>query len=129
LKILEEPPNNTHFIKIAPSISIFLPTILSRLIVEVRKSEKVKIEIELDFRRLTLEDIFLFIKKHKFSSKNTLIELIGAIFVKAVKEGIYFKVDELESFEKATVLASLNSKGYTILTNLLLIIYNNKAKR
>ena len=108
--------------------SIFLPTILSRLIVEVIKDKKEKIEIELDFKNLRMEDIFNFVKKNKFKSKNELNNLIFAILTKSVESGIKLNTDELESFEKSVILSSLNSKGYTILTNLLLIIYNKNKK-
>ena len=128
LKILEEPPKNIYFIIIAPSKSIFLPTILSRLIVEVIKEKKEKIEIELDFKNLRMEDIFNFVKKNKFKSKNELNNLIFTILTKSVESGIKLNTDELESFEKSVILSSLNSKGYTILTNLLLIIYNKNKK-
>ncbi len=128
LKILEEPPKNIYFIIIAPSKSIFLPTILSRLIVEVIKEKKEKTQIELDFTNLKMEDIFNFIKKHKFKSRNELNELIFAILRQSVESGIDLNTKELENFEKSVVLSSLNSKGYTILTNLLLIIYNKNRK-
>ena len=124
LKILEEPPKNIHFIIIAPSKSIFLPTILSRLIVEIVKEQKEQIEIELDFRILTIENIFNFVKKHKFTSSNDLKDLISIILTKSIKEGINFTTKELEEFEKSLILSSLHSKGYTILINILLIIYN-----
>jgi len=128
LKILEEPPKNIHFILISPSRSIFLPTILSRLIVEVVKEEKEKLEIELNFENLTIEDIFNFVKKYKFTSSNDLKDLISLILTKSVDSGITFNSRELEIFEKSIILTSLNSKGYTILTNLLLIIFNKLNK-
>ena len=64
LKALEEPPRNIEFILIAPSKSIFLPTIRSRLPITVKQSEKLVQEVDISLERLDLMQLFNFIKAH-----------------------------------------------------------------
>jgi hypothetical protein len=55
LKVFEEPTANTHFFVLAPSIEIFLPTVLSRLTVIRRDPQSLEIKVS----KKSLENVFL----------------------------------------------------------------------
>lgn len=65
LKIFEEPPPDTHFFLIAPTAEIFLPTLLSRLIIQTFPKEKktqISSQRAADFFTASLADRFSLIK-------------------------------------------------------------------
>ncbi len=128
LKILEEPPKNIIFFIVGTSKSIFLPTILSRMVIEEIKEEKKEYQLEIDLNNLTLSSIFTFIKKNRFISKEELKSIIENLLREAIKIGIEFSEDDLENFKIAIELASLNSKPTYLLSDLLLTIYINRIK-
>jgi len=130
LKLLEEPPRNTLFTIIASSKSALLPTIRSRLPIRNIESKKKKLTLNIDLSKLELSDIFAFLKENKSIKKLELKELIEALFLESVQAlKIEFNEDELESFERAIALAELNTRQTTILSELMLIIYQAKGRR
>ena len=58
LLILEESPKNIAFILVAPAKNIFLPTICSRMFIKTKFNKAAPIQINLNFTRLTLMEIF-----------------------------------------------------------------------
>lgn len=133
LKIIEEPPRNIFFLIACESKNMLLPTIRSRLILENRLGKKERVKSGLNFRRLELRDIYKFIdekieleRSEKFG-KNELKELIVAIVLEASEAGVKFSADELDYVYKAVLLAELNSKAHSILTPILLMIYEKRV--
>jgi len=127
LKLLEEPPRNIVFILIVRSKSALLPTIRSRLPLEVIKSEKPDIDLGIDLKYMDYNDIFNFLKEHKYEKKDDLKVLVSTIIKKAMLElRIDFLQSELEMFDKLLILSELNSRSQNILAYLLLLIYRKR---
>jgi len=127
LKLLEEPPRNIVFILIVRSKSALLPTIRSRLPLEVIKYEKPNIDLGIDLKYMDYNDIFNFLKEHKFEKKDDLKVLVSSIMKNAMVElKIDFLQSELEMFDRLLVLSDLNSRSQNILAYLLLLIYRKK---
>ena len=130
LKLLEEPPRNIVFILIAKSKTALLPTIRSRMQSEMIEVEKEPFVLELNIEKMELNDIFIFLKSHRKSSKIVLKETIEAILKEALvtaKIGLYER--ELALFDKALMLAELNTRPQTILSTLLLTLYHARMRR
>jgi DNA polymerase-3 subunit delta' len=128
LKILEEPPRNITFVLCAPSKTIFLPTIRSRLLLKSIEADKTIVNTELDFRKMSINDIYIFLKEHNLSEKEEIKLLLQAILNEAVGQGIRLTEDELEEFRKLMHLAELNSKGVNLILCALLCIYERRYK-
>lgn len=128
LKILEEPPRNIRFIIVAKSKNLLLPTIRSRLMIEVRKKETPRMALELNLKRLNLKDIYNFIEeqsnleKTESLSKNELLNLVKSIVCEAIEIGVKFKEEDYEYFYKLYRIVDLNTKAAPALTPLLLLI-------
>ena len=125
LKLLEEPPSNIVIIFIAPSKSIFLPTIRSRIPVSMRMSEKEVVDVGFDFNTLSLKTVFDYLKTNKFLPKKEAKAFIEAAFE-------YYKafpvtngeklVRELDEFDRSFRLLELNSPTGNILSSVLLLL-------
>jgi DNA polymerase-3 subunit delta' len=121
LKVLEEPPRNIEFILIAPSKSIFLPTIRSRLPIIKKSSPKMFQEVSISLKNLDLAKLFEFIKAHERIKKHDAKMLIeGLYFHAGFNEGMVFNRAQLEAFERAYRLIELNGRIGTVLTMLLM---------
>jgi len=130
LKLLEEPPRNIVFIIIAKTKASLLPTIRSRLEARVLKSDVSAYELGIDLGKLSLDDIFIFLKKHKHTSKDELKQIVETLLKQAVLiEGIKLKVTELDMFDKSLELLTLNSRAQHILSYLLLTIYKANQRK
>ncbi len=129
LKILEESPKNTIFIIISNSKTNFLPTIRSRMQIVNQIQEKKDRNVELDLKRMNLDEIFVFIKNHQRVPKQKIKELIQDIFYEALhKYNIKFNKSEMEVFENALQLAELNTRAEFLLSSILLTIFNRQNK-
>ena len=127
LKILEEPPKNVVFILVAQSKNVFLPTIRSRMVIKEIKTEKQKIDIDLNLKKMVLQDIYDFVKSNSKIDKNELKEITEAIVTKAIsEEGLGFTSKELSFFEELMRLIQLNTRPNVVLTSLLLAILKRK---
>ena len=120
LKILEEPPKNIVFILISPSKSSLLPTIRSRLPVRKEQSHTSVKELDIDLRRLDLQSVFEFVSRYKNSSRNELKELIEALYMQSLRQGVELKEREIENFDMAYRLVELNARGASVLMLILM---------
>ncbi len=121
LKLLEEPPQNIRFILIAPSKSILLPTILSRLpLSRVPNRAVTDITIPFSFLKFDLVTMNEFIKKHERISKREAKNIIEMLLIQASKELPKLNHDQLHAFETALPLLELNARPTTVFTALLL---------
>jgi len=127
LKLLEEPPPNIIIIFIAPSKSIFLPTIKSRMIFDIKKDEYEKTTIDFNFDRLDVKTIFNFLKDIRKFSHDELRIFIYEAFKYYQKKG-YNNENELELFDRVFRLNSLNSsQNHIILEVLLMLLLKAKS--
>ncbi|MDR0408381.1 MAG: DNA polymerase III subunit delta' [Campylobacteraceae bacterium] len=128
LKILEEPPRNITFILCAPSKTIFLPTIRSRLYIKTIEAEKTGVKSGIDFKKMGIGDIYFFLKEHNFLSKEEIKSLLQNILNEAIEQNIRLTEEELEEFRKLIHLAELNSKGANLILCALLCIYERRYR-
>jgi len=127
LKLLEEPPRNIAFILIVRTKSVLLPTIRSRLPLEVIKRDKRTVDLGIDLKYMDYNDIFNFLKSHRFEKKDDLKVLVSSIISKSMIElKIDFLQSELDMFDKLLVLSDLNSRSQNILAYLLLLVYRKR---
>ncbi len=121
LKVLEEPPRNIEFILIAPSKSVILPTIRSRLPMQKERSVHDVKSIDLHLATLDIGSLFAFVKAHERLKKHEAKELIEAIFHQAaVNEQLILTHSQLEVFEKSYRLIGLNARMQSVLTMVLM---------
>jgi len=120
LKILEEPPRNIVFILVSPSKSALLPTIRSRLPVKKEHTSTSLPALSIDLARLDLQSVFEFVSEHKNSSRNEIKELIEALYMQALRQGIRLKEREIENFDMAYRLVELNARGSSVLLLILM---------
>lgn len=134
LKILEEPPKNIVFTLIVPSKNTLLPTVRSRLMLEVRSRAKGRCEHGLDLWRIDLKSLDEFVKAQRELKENgklsalELSKLVGDIICDALDGGFVFSTDELEYFKKLNYISALNTAPEYVLTPLLLLLMK-KSKR
>ncbi|MDR1554615.1 MAG: DNA polymerase III subunit delta' [Campylobacteraceae bacterium] len=128
LKILEEPPRNIIFVLCAPSKTIFLPTIRSRLGIKVIEADKTVVKSGFDFKKMGMNELYSFLKEHNFLEKEEIKLLLQAILNEAMEQNIRLDESELEEFRKLMHLAELNSKGNNLILCALLCIYERRYK-
>lgn len=127
LKILEEPPRNIVFILIAPTKTVFLPTIRSRMGLKELKVDKQIVHSGLNLKNLCEKDIYEFVQANSRISRVELKDTIQMIVSEAVLEhGISFTEQELTHFSSILELAQLNSRPQNMLFTLLLTIMKRK---
>lgn len=126
LKVLEEPPKNVVFIIITTSKSAILPTILSRIPHKYLKRVKERNQCDIDFLRLDLKEIYIFLKDNQKISKEETKSLIESMLFKINVQKIKLNAKELETFSTALKLIELNSRPINVLTTLLLTLTQRK---
>lgn len=126
LKVLEESPSGVEFILLGLNKNTFLPTILSRAILE-DKRERLKIEpFELDLKTMKLEDIYSYLKKHSYSQEEVK-QQIQSLLLSIHQAKVELNEKELEFFNEAVrAQASYQRFEYTLLPLLLMLL---KRKR
>ncbi len=121
LKALEEPPKHIEFILIAPSKSLFLPTIRSRLPLINKASKPLVQAVDISLKQFDLTQLFDFIKTHERLKKHEAKALIEALYFQgSVKESMIYSRAQLEAFERAFRLIELNARVGTVLTMLMM---------
>lgn len=126
LKLFEEPPKNVYFIIVAPSKNVFLPTVLSRFVIEKYKIQKERMVLNLNLQKMDLASILNFLKKYENIDKNECLDLLDALSYECFKQDIKLKDDEIEFFYKAYELVKLNTKPSILLSTIALMLYERK---
>ncbi|EAJ6152792.1 DNA polymerase III subunit delta' [Campylobacter lari] len=126
LKLFEEPPKNVYFIIVAPSKNVFLPTILSRFIIEKHKIQKEKMSLNLDLKKMDLAQIASLLKQYENIDKHECLDLISVLSYECFKQDIKLNDEEIEFFYKAYELAKLNAKPTILLSTIALILHERK---
>ncbi len=121
LKIIEEPPTNIVFILIAPSKSLFLPTVRSRLpMINIRDKNAV-VPIDISLKNLDLQALFSFVKEYEKLKKHDLQALIEQIYHHVFSvERMVLNQEQLDAFDLAYRLIPLNGRSQSILVMLLM---------
>ncbi|WP_456452063.1 DNA polymerase III subunit delta' [Hydrogenimonas sp.] len=119
LKILEEPPPNTHFLLLTPSKSGLLPTIRSRLPVENRLEAQVEEESGVDLAHFDLAQLFKTLQENRRIDAKKAIRLVESLAKEAMRSG-RFTMDEelLAAFEQSVRLLDMGSPPNFVLTRL-----------
>lgn len=116
LKILEEPPRNIEFILITSSKSTLLPTICSRMPVSTQRGHNTPQPIDISFKKIDYEKVFLFLKSLENIKKDEAKKIVEAMLHKAtVVEKIKLSAKQLEHFETAFKLIELNSRPVSVI--------------
>lgn len=127
LKLLEEPPKNIEFIIVSPTKSNLLPTVRSRLPILKINNHHVVTQLELNLARLDYKDVFSFLKEHSRVKKEEAKELVQALFHRAtVIDMLILTPLQLENFDKAYRLLTLNSRPQSVLAMLLMSFAREK---
>lgn len=135
LKILEEPPENVKFILIARNKTAFLPTIRSRLLLKDMRSKEPIAPFSLDINKLSLSDIYNFIKSLSQDSSDNKIygrALVASLLDAVFRSGLRLDEDELNMFDNAFLELENYRRKEFVLLPLLLMVYQktrpNKAQ-
>ncbi len=130
LKVIEEPPRNKEFILITPSKSALLPTIKSRLPVNSLDSNISNIELNLNFKNLTLDEVYSFIQEQKRLKPKDAMPIVEEIVKEAIKSNS-FNMDEatLELLGNARIALDLGSPADFVITTVLLKLLAKKRRR
>jgi len=121
LKLLEEPPHNIEFIIISSTKSNLLPTVRSRLpILKQTNTHRVE-ELGLNLANLDYKEVFSFLKEHSRVKKKEARDLVEALFYRAtVVDMLILSEAQLDNFDKAYRLLTLNSRPQSVLAMLLM---------
>ena len=129
LKVLEEPPRNITFILIAPTKSVFLPTIRSRMPMKVLQAPKPPAQVSFDFSRLDVPAIFDFLKSNRYLGKEEAKALVEQAFdfygTLPAGRGLEER-ERLELFDRSYRLLNLNANPGNVLTTLFLTLLEVK---
>lgn len=128
LKVLEEPPRNIVFVIITTSKSNILPTILSRMPHKYLKSKIERVDIDFDFLRMDLKNLYQFLKDNQKIGKKEAKAIIESVMLKINSQKIKLTQKELDVFSNGIKLLELNSRPINILTTLLLTIIHRKYR-
>jgi len=120
LKLLEEPPKNIVFLILTKSKNSILPTILSRVQLKYNRVQKEIAQFQLDLSKLTLKNVYEFIKKNQRITKSELKEILESILFTAHTNNINLSQNQLEILSRSMKLNELNSRPINILTATLL---------
>ena len=130
LKVIEEPPPKISFILITASKATVLPTIRSRMPVNVLRDAEEDVEFELDMKNLDLASVYSFVQKHKrLVDKATAKVLIEKISKEAIKSQSY-DIDEktLDLFSDAFRALDVGSQPSFVFTAILLKLLARKRR-
>jgi DNA polymerase-3 subunit delta' len=128
LKVIEEPPKGVEFILITRSKSTILPTIRSRLPIEVLKEHIEIEELELNIKELNLALIYAFVQKYKRVSGAEAKILVEKISIDAMKSGRYnIDTNTLNLFSDSYKVLNVGSSPQFVLMTLLLKLLSKKV--
>ncbi|CCB80368.1 DNA polymerase III subunit delta [Helicobacter bizzozeronii CIII-1] len=124
LKILEEPPTNTRFIVIAKHKHALLPTMLSRLICQDKRTKIAKEPFKLNLATCTLQDIYTYLKELEGQSLSMEqgAQLIQSLLYALQEAKIPLKASMLDNFDQAMQANLLHMRPSHNLLPLLLMV-------
>jgi DNA polymerase-3 subunit delta' len=121
LKVLEEPPRNIAFVIVAPSKSVLLPTVRSRLPIRKTHADHAVTAVDIRLGTLDLGTLFDFVKENERLAKHDAKALIEGLFHQASRvEDLILTPVQLEAFDKAYRLIERNARVQNVLLMLLM---------
>ncbi len=127
LKVFEEPPKNIEFIIISPTKSNLLPTVRSRLPIQIGESTHDVISLDLNLSKIDYAQIFSFLKEHARAKKSDAKFLVEALYYRAtVVDMLILTSLQLENFDKAYRLLELNSRPQSVLAMIVMSFVREK---
>jgi DNA polymerase-3 subunit delta' len=127
LKVIEEPPKNIIFKIIVASKTMILPTILSRLPVQVSHSKNKTNEH--DIKNFGLEYIYTYLSQAKGTSADEAKAYIESLCKEAfVSKEFRFKQSDFDAIEKCVKLLDVGSPVIFVLNSALLILLGVKTR-
>jgi DNA polymerase-3 subunit delta' len=129
LKVLEEPPKNKYFILITSSKSSLLPTIKSRLPIQVFGKQREEESLALDISNLNLAKVYAFVQQHKRLSVVECKEIIEKIFLEVMRSREY-NLDKmmLKIFSDSIRALEVGSPTSFVLNTVLLKLLAKKRR-
>ena len=121
LKLLEEPPSNIALVLIAPSKSVLLPTVRSRLpVINELTGEKIG-GVDLTLGRLDLGALYAFVTSAGRLDRHESKALVERLFYQAsVVEKLSLNEEQLAAFDRAFRLLEVNARLQNVLLTLLM---------
>lgn len=121
LKLLEEPPNNIAFVVIAPSKSVLLPTVRSRLPVQNELLHESMVGVDLRLETLDLGSLFRYVTALGRKDRHEAKVLVESLFHQAtVVEQLPMTQAHLDAFDRAFRLLELNARLQNVLLSILM---------
>ena len=121
LKVLEEPPEHIEFIIIAPSKSVLLPTVRSRLPLVQKAKGSSATSVDIKLGSLDIRALFDFVKVNDRLSKHNAKALIEGLFYQATTiEKLILTPAQLKAFDNSYRLLEVNGRLQTLLLTLLM---------
>ncbi len=121
LKLLEEPPSNIAFVIVAPSKSVLLPTVRSRLPVVNEIAGSRPEGIDLPLGRLDLGTLYGFVTSLGRRDRHEAKRLVERLFYQATAvEGLRLTETQLQAFDRAFRLIELNGRLQNVVLMLLM---------
>jgi len=129
LKLLEEPPHNIVFVLLAPSKSILLPTVRSRLPVHNEVGTPSMEGVDLTLGRLDLAALYGFATSLGRPDRHEAKYLIERLFHQATAvEKLVLNRAQLDAFDRAFRLIELNARLQNVVV-MLLMAFLPEARR
>ncbi len=123
LKVIEEPPSGVEFILLGRNKNAFLPTILSRLLLEDRRKRMQIADFELDLKKMSLDAIYSFLKNSKDISQERAKEQIQSLLFALHQAGILLDDEQLQAFDRALLANSFYQRFEYVFLPLLLMVW------
>ncbi|WP_345972027.1 DNA polymerase III subunit delta' [Sulfurimonas diazotrophicus] len=121
LKLLEEPPTNIALVIIAPSKSVLLPTVRSRLPILNELSGEAPQGVELTLGSLDLGALYGFVTSVGRMDRHESKALIERLFYQAsVVEKLPLSTEQLDAFARAFRLLEVNARLQNVLLTVLM---------
>ncbi len=123
LKVLEESPSGLEFILLGRNKNGFLPTILSRMIIEDQREHLEILPFGIEIRKMGLKEVYDFLKKTRDFSIQEARDQIQSLLYAVKDADIKLSESELDFFNEALkAQASYQRLEYVFLPLLLMIL-------
>jgi DNA polymerase-3 subunit delta' len=122
LKLLEEPPENIALVLIAPSKSVLLPTVRSRLPIVNELTGETVSGVELSLAKLDLASLYEFVTSVGRLDRHEAKALIERLFYQAsTVERLAMTQEQLDGFDRAFRLLEVNARLQNVLLGVLML--------
>jgi len=129
LKVIEEPPKNKIFIFLTESKSAILPTVRSRLPINVLSEKSEEEDLGLDLKQLSLASVYEFVQSHKRTDAKKMKYIVEKISKESIVSDSFDLDDKtLSLFSSAFMALDMGSPAQFVLNTLLLKLLARKKR-